>query len=279
MKILVAGATGTVGREIVNQLAEAGHQVLALTRNPDKANFPAGVEAVAGDLTAPESFAAALEDVEAVHLINFSGSGSDSTPLETGPQLAALAKQAGVKRITVLLGGEPGPFEQAFQDSGLAWTFLQPVEFMSNVLDWAEAIREGGVVREPFAGRLSAMVHEADIAAVAVAALTQDGHAGRTYVITGPEALTLPQIVQTIAGAVGRPIEFMELTEEQAREKWRAEGYDDEAIEFFMWVYGNTPEAGYTVVPTVEQVTGRPARTLAQWAAEHASAFAAPQYE
>lgn len=278
MKFLISGATGTVGREIVKQLAEAGHTVRALTRNPD-AVFPDGVERVLGDLARPETIAAALDGVTGLHLINFDGTGAGSSPLETAPQIMALAKQAGVKRVTVLLGGELGAFEQAVQESGIGWSFLQPVEFMANYLGWAELIRTEGIVRQPFASRRSAMVHEADIAAVAVAALTEAGHAGQTYTITGPEALTVPQVVNTIAKAIGRDIEFVELSEQGARDQWRAEGYPDFMIEFFVDVWGNTPEIGYTVVDTVERVTGKPARMLAQWAAEHAAIFTADTQE
>ncbi|MDC3960998.1 SDR family oxidoreductase [Polyangium jinanense] len=273
MNILVTGATGTVGREIVKQLVEGGHHVRALSRNPARAHFPAGVHAVAGDLTAPDTFAEAFEGIEALHLINFGG--DDSAPLETGARIVALAERAGVRRITVLLGGAPAPLDEAVAAGSIDWTFLQPVEFMANHLEWAASIRSEGLVREPFPDRLSAVVHEADIAAVAVAALTQDGHAGKTYTLTGPEVLSLRQKVDILAAAAKREINLVELTEQQARERWQGMGFSPEAIEFFVYIYGNTPEIGYTVTPTVEQVTGRRARTFAQWAAEHASAFTA----
>lgn len=272
MKFLISGATGTVGREVVKQLAEAGQSVRALTRNPD-AVFPDGVERIVGDLSRPETIAAALEGVTGLHLINFDGIGAGSSPLETGAEIMALAKQAGVKRVTVLLGGEVGAFEQSVQESGLDWTFLQPVEFMANYLGWAEPILSEGVVRQPFASRRSAMVHEADIAAVAVAALTEDGHGGQIYTITGPEALTPLQVTDTIAQAIGREVAFVEQTEQEARAQWTAEGYPEFMIEFFVEVWGNTPAIGYTVVDTVKRVTGKPARSFAQWATEHAEAF------
>jgi uncharacterized protein YbjT (DUF2867 family) len=271
MTVLVTGATGTVGRHLVAQLLEMGHAVRALTRNPEKAHFPSEVEVVAGDLLDLHSVWQALEGVRALHLINFDG--ATGMPLMNGAELVALAEQAGVQRVTVLMGGEKGSVEQAVEAGTMAWTLLQPVEFMANFLEWAVPIRTEGVVREPFANRHSALVHEADIAAVAAVVLTEEGHGGKTYPITGPEVLTPPQMLNMIGNAIGRDLHFEELTELQARERWQAQGFSDDVIEFFIWAHGNTPEIGYTVVPTVQEVTGRPARSFAQWAAEHAERF------
>ena len=271
MKFLITGATGNVGGHLVEQLHAAGHKVRALTRNAAKANFPAGVEVVVGDLTQPQTIIPALEGVTGLHLINFGG--DNYAPLEVGEMLMTAAKAAGVQRVTVLLGGEKGALETAVEASGLAWTFLQPVEFMNGMLDYAASIRDEGIVRAGFVNRKSAMVHEADIAAVAAAALTQDGHGGKTYTITGGEVLTPRDVVHTIGTAIGRDIRLIALTEAEAREKWRSEGYPDAVIEFFVWAHGNTPEIGYTVAPTVEQVTGHAPRTFAQWASENAAAF------
>ena len=273
MKILVAGATGTIGRHLVEQLHQAGHQVRALTRNPAKANFPNGVEVVIGDLTNPSTIAPAVDGVSGLHLINFGG--DDYAPLQTAQEIVAMAEKAGVQRVTVLMGGEKGAVEAAVEASSLAWTLLQPVEFMSNMLEWVETIRAEGVVKQAFGSRKTAIVHEADIAAVAATALTEDGHGGKTYTITGGEVLTPPEMVRIIGAAIGREVKFIELTEAQAREQWRAEGFPDEVIEFFVWAHGNTPPIGYTVAPTVEQVTGRKPRTFAQWVAENADKFRA----
>jgi uncharacterized protein YbjT (DUF2867 family) len=131
------------------------------------------------------------------------------------------------------------------------------------------------VARMGFADRKSAIVHDADIASVAASALTEDGHGGKTYTISGPQVLTPREMVRSIGEAIGRDIEFVELTEAEAREAWAAEGFPPDVIEFFVWAHGNTPPMGYTVVPTVEEVTGRPARTFAQWAREHADEFRA----
>jgi uncharacterized protein YbjT (DUF2867 family) len=273
-KILVTGATGTVGRQVVAELLARGHEVRALTRDAAKAAFPAGVEVVEGDLTQPDGLAPALEGITGLHLITFGGAAF--TPLETGPRILELARSAGVRRITVLHGGGPTPLEDAVRaDDGVVWTVLMPVEFMANALEWADGIVASGEVREPFVSRLSAMVHEGDIGAVAAVALTEEGHAGQEYVITGPELLTVGDKVATIAAAAGREIALVELTEEQAVEQWRAVGLTEDVVGFLLEAYGNTPEVGRTVASTVEKVTGRPARTFAQWAAEHADAFGA----
>jgi len=273
MRILVMGATGTVGGLLVEQLRAAGHQVRALTRNAARANFPEGVEVYEGDLTQPESVAWAFVGIEAVHFINFDG--GDYTSLESGAELVKTAEAAGVKRATVLGAGEDGSLEKALRASQIVWTILMPVEFMNNAFDCAESIRSTGVVRQGYAHRRSAMVHEADIAAVAATALTTEGHGGKWYTITGPEVLTPVEMVTAISKRIGRPIDFVELTNAEARAEWEAQGFPEETIAFFEWVHGNTPEAGYTITQTVEQVTGRPARTFAQWIDENAAAFMA----
>lgn len=271
MTHLVTGATGTVGRQVVAELLRRGRAVRALTRDPSKADLPEAVEVVQGDLTDAEVLAGALEGVTGLHLITFGG--PYFAPLTTGPRIVELAREAGVRRVTVLNGGGATPLEDAVKAGGLAWTVLMPVEFMANALEWADGIRTHGEVREPFVGRLSAMVHEADIGAVAAVALTEDGHDGQVYLITGPEVLTVGDKVDAIATASGRKIRLVELSEERAVEQWKAAGQSDEVIGFLLDVYANTPVEGRTVADTVEKVTGRPARTFAQWAGEHADAF------
>ncbi|MGV9598582.1 NmrA family NAD(P)-binding protein [Streptosporangium sandarakinum] len=271
MTFLVTGATGTVGRHIVDELVRDGRRVRALTRDPGRAAMPAGVEVVAGDLTVTDSLVPAFDGVTGVHLINFGG--DDYGLLRNGPEIAELAVKAGVRRVTVLGGWDQGTLEPAVQAAGLEWTFVRPTEFMSNALGWAEPIRTEGVVREPFGDATTAMVHEADIAAVAARALVEDGHAGRTYGLTGPERLSTRDKVRVIGETIGRPVRFVELTEEQARERMAAEGQPQELIDFLIGVFSNVPEEPNIVNDTVERVTGRPARTFARWVAEHADAF------
>ncbi|MCM3750272.1 NAD(P)H-binding protein [Paenibacillus pasadenensis] len=272
MTILVTGASGNVGRYVVEHLVGAGQQVRALTRHPERTDFPEGVEVVYGDLAVPESLAPAFNGVTAMHLITFNSDGYG--PLQTGPEIVELAEKAGVRRVTVLWSGVNGPVEQAVEASGLEWTFLQPApEFMSNALVWVDSIREEGIVSEPFQQSLDAMVHPSDIGSVAATALIHGGHAGQTYNITGPEVLTIPQKVRTISAVLGKEIKFVELTEEQARERMRKKGAQEDVIDFVIGWHANPPQSAYTVVPTVEQITGRPAKTFAQWVSEHGDRF------
>ncbi|MEC0258265.1 NAD(P)H azoreductase [Paenibacillus sp. GM2FR] len=272
MTILITGATGTVGKHIVQQLVQQGSEVRAISRNPQQAKVPEGVQAVAGNLNDPESLIPALQGVTAMHLIISSDEAYGS--LQTDPRIIELAEEAGIKRVTVLVGYEEGPVEAALRESQMEWTLLKPGEFMANILvDWQESIRTEGVVREPFGHALSARIHEADIARVAVAALLEVGHHGQEYFLTGPEALSRTEAVRIISEVTGKDIRFVELTEEQARDQWRAQGYDEESIEFFVQMGKNPPEIGYTVLPTVEEVTGRPAATLADWVRDHLDDF------
>lgn len=268
---LIAGATGNVGRHLVSELTKQEHHVRALTRNPQNASFPDQVEVVEGDLTRPRTLVDPFEGVTSLHLITINGDSFE--PLDTAPELVKLAEEAGVQRVTVLWSGFEGPVERAVKASNLEWTILQPQEFMSNTLEWAQSIREKGVVREAFGNRKTAMIHESDIARVAAAALTEEGHTGKEYTLTGPEVLTPTGAARIIGEVVGREVRFEELTEEQALKEMLQSGIEEETAEFVLSWHRDTPEEGYTVVPIVEEVTGRRPRTFRQWVEEHAKIF------
>ncbi|MFV2019651.1 SDR family oxidoreductase [Micromonospora sp. LOL_023] len=270
MRILVTGATGQVGRYLVAQLHEARHDVRALTRNPAAAEFPAGVQVVAGDLTDTSTLGPAFEGVDGVHLITFGG--DEGQDLANGSEIIGLAERRGIRRATVLGGWSPTSVESALMSSTIGWTILQPVEFMGNALEWAEEIRTKRTV-SMLATDPSAMVHEADIAGVAASALTEDGHGSRTYPLTGPEALTPQARTRILAEATGQDITFVQLTEEGERARLKGYGYDDDYVEFGIQLATNPPDASGLVLPTVEDVIGRPARTFSLWAQEHAGQF------
>lgn len=272
MSIVVTGATGTIGRHVVDQLAGAGHPVRAVSRRPADAALPGGVEVHAADLTRPDTLAAALEGATALHLIAIAG--DDYRVLETAPELVDAAVRAGVKRITVLTGSdEELTVVRAVEASGVDWTHVRPLEFMANKLGWAGSIRAEGVVRSGFADHASALVHEADVGAVIAAALTGDGHAGQTYTPTGPESLSRLDAARVIAEVAGVPVRFEELTEAEVRADMQAQGLQPEVIDYVVGYEASPPPEAAVALPVVEQVTGRPPRTFAEWVAEHVDAF------
>lgn len=273
MTVLVTGATGTVGSNVIRQLKQLAPEtaVRALTRDRE-ARLPDRVELAVGDLAEPETLEAALDGVEAVHFINFAG--DQYAPLENAAEIVALAERAGVRRATVLGGRADGELERALRAGPIETTLLRPVEFMSNTaMWWAGAVKAEGVIREPFGDRVSAMIHPADIGAVAAEVLLAGGHGGQTYLLTGPEAVALPDKVKILGEAIGRELEFIELTVEEAKARWAGQGMGEDMIAFLIDALGDTPEEGRTVVDTVERITGRPARTFADWATENAALF------
>ena len=172
-------------------------------------------------------------------------------------------------------GGPDGAdtVEEAVEDSELEYTHLRPGEFMSNALGWAGQIRAEGVVREAYGEVGHSPVDVRDIADVAAKALTEDGHAGQAYILTGPEVLTAPQQVAHIAAALGRDVRFEAEEPEGAKERMRAIGIEEHAIDYVLDWRANPPEFARKVFPTVAEVTGRPARTFAAWARDHVEAF------
>ncbi|SDM94945.1 SDR family oxidoreductase [Allokutzneria albata] len=265
MTVLVAGATGTVGGIVVRRLAAAGVPVRGLTRNPD-AVLPSGVEKAVGDLSDASSLAAVFAGVSAVQLfMNWEDQGA----------VVDLAVRSGVRRI-VLLSSDGTPdeaLERRVRDSGLEWTILRPGEFAANKIDiWGPAIRAGGPVREAYPDVVGVPVHEADIADVAVAALTGDGHHGRTHLIRGPEALTHREQIRLIGEAVGREIEIEEVGHDQARQDLIATGFPEEVADHILHYFVEWVDAPPVPV-SLEPITGRPGRTFAEWARDHAADF------
>ncbi|MFD7657821.1 NmrA family NAD(P)-binding protein [Actinosynnema sp. NPDC059797] len=270
MTVLVTGATGNTGRHVVTGLLRRGQRVRALSRDPDAARrkLPTEVEVVPGTHTEPAALTDALTGVTGLHITATTGLA------EVGAELVQRALDAGVRRMTVLWGGYVGPTERAVADSGVEWTRLEAQEFMSNTLTWAGSIRAEGVVREPHDSP-SALVHEADIAAVAVAALLDDGHAGRAYNLTGPQPLTPRERIAVLSRALGRDIAFERITHEQAVDRLTATGVPRPDAEYVIGWHASPPPEAVAVDGTVEEVLGRPARTFAQWVAEHADRFRA----
>src|SRR3954451_15534839 len=275
--ILVTGATGHVGAELVRTLAAAGEPVRALVRDASRAAaLPDGVEAVAGDLDRPETLEPAIEGVGGVHLL--AGYAGLADALER-------MRRAGVERVTLqsssaVPGGDTTnavaryhiESEAAIRASGLAWTFLQPNGFMSNALEWADQLKRGDVVRAPFANVRTAAIDPHDIAAVAATALTTGRHDGRSLRLSGPETLLLADRLAILARVLARDLRFEAQPDDEARAEMSATMPAEYVDAFFSFFVDGTLDES-EVLPTVEEVPGRPPRTFAAWAEEHAGAF------
>ncbi|MGW1055676.1 NAD(P)H-binding protein [Streptomyces sp. NPDC001118] len=274
MTILVTGATGNVGRRVVDLLLRVGEPVRALTRDPVAAGLPSAAAVVQGDMTKPETLTPAFEGVERVYLF--------PAP-DTAAEVVEAARRSGVRRVVVLSsdavtdGTDSGlhlGVERAVEESGLEWTHVRPGEFALNKVSmWADSIRSEGVVRMAYGTVRGVPVHEEDIAAVAVAALTQDGHVGKAYSVSGPEALTQRDQVALISAATGRDIRFEEITPEEWRTQLVERGMPAYAADYILAFHAGWATKPPLVSEDVERVLGRSARTFAHWAVEHAAAF------
>lgn len=276
--VLVVGATGRVGRGVVDLLVDGGVPVRALARRPAEAALPAPVDVVPGDLVVPGSLDAALRGVDTVFLVW-------TAPPATVP--AVIERIAASARRVVLLSSPhrtPHPFfrqpnpmadlhaelERRIAASSLAATVLRPGMFASNAATWwAPAVRTDGVVRWPYGAVETAPVDDRDVAAVAVRALCDDGHAGRDHVLTGPEALTQAEQVRIIGDVLGRPTTFVELSPEEFRAE-TAGTWPRPVVDMLLAAWGATAGTPALVTSTVSDVLGSPARSFRGWVTDHA---------
>jgi uncharacterized protein YbjT (DUF2867 family) len=266
VKILVTGATANVGRLVVDELlARGATDVRALTKDPERAALPAGVEVVAGPQTTPAAFA----DVERIYL-------APHPP--TVAQVCRMAADAGVRHIVDMAGDKGGHWqviEDAVEASGVPWTHLEPGEFMTNAGVWAEQIKAGDVVRDTLGDVVNAPIALEDIAAVAAKILVEGGHHGRSYPMTGPEALRRRDKVAAIAASLGRNLIYEDLPRDAAIKQlslvmgeyatWYVDGLETLVAQ---------PQAANT---TVADLLGRPAMTMTEWARRHADMFRAAE--
>ncbi|HZF87795.1 NAD(P)H-binding protein [Streptomyces sp.] len=275
--ILVTGATGNIGSALLQELRAFGVGPLrGLTRDPARAGFPEGVEAIGGDLTRTASLKPALDGVRSLFLV--SRMGSDAEIIEAA-RTAGVEHVVLVSSITVQTHPHLGParenlsVERLLKGSGMTWTILRPTQFASNALWWAKAIRERQAVRVPYADVGLPTIHPADIASVARAALTESGHRARTYALTGPERITARQQAGTIAAVLGREVPFTEIGRREARRQMAAFLGDEAADAVLDLTGGDVNDELLKVRDTVSRIIGAPARTFRRWAAENTAAF------
>jgi uncharacterized protein YbjT (DUF2867 family) len=274
--VLVTGATGNVGGELVELLTAASAPVRAFVRSPESP-LPPGVERAVGNLDEPATVAAALAGVRAVFLL---------PGYRDMPGLLAQVRGAGVDRVVLLSttaaasGDTTNAItefmvrsEAAVRAAGVPWTILRPTGFMSNSLRWRPQLRAGDVVRVPFTEVAIASIDPHDIAAVAVAALVSPGHGDRIHTLTGPQAPRPADQVEVLADVLGRPLRLLA---QPADEAWTemSRTMPERYVQAFFRYYRDGELDESRVLPTVQKVTGKAPRTFRDWAVAHIDAFA-----
>ena len=281
-RILVTGATGRIGRLVVDELLHTGASVRALARRPEDAALPANVEVVAGDFAVPTSLDRALDGVATVFLV------WTTTPATAADVIARIASRT--RRVVYLSAPlrtahpffqQPNPMrdlhaeiERLLANADMDVTVIRPGMFSSNALHWwAPQIQRGDVVRWPYADVETAPIDERDVAAVVSRTLREPRHAGGDYVLTGSESLSQAEQVHAIGDAIGRPLRYDELSPDEFRRDsdgtWPP-GVADMLLDAWHAARGHTA----FMTSAVSEVTGSPPRTFHQWAVENAAAFA-----
>jgi uncharacterized protein YbjT (DUF2867 family) len=280
--ILVTGATGNTGRAIVDALVERGTPVRAMVRaEADRSRLPAGVEVVVADFDETAAIAAALDGAERAYLVTPSSERAE----EQQKRFADLAAKAGTRHLVVLsqLGSQedsPVRFlryhaavEQHVRDLGIGYTFLRPNLYFQGILTFAGLISTEGKFFAPIGDAAVSAVDVRDIAAVAAVALTEVGHEGATYTLTGPEAITHSQIAAALTAAVGRTVSFIDVPPEAFADSirgllppWQVDGLLED------YAHYRRGEAA-TISPVIAEITGVAPRSIEQFARDYAAAF------
>lgn len=271
--IVVTGATGNVGRPLVQALVAAGEKVTAVSRRAS--DVPDGAVPVAADMLRPDSLEAALAGADALFLLTAADVLGAVADLDG---VLDVARVGGVRRVVLLsshgvgTGRHPSGLEDSVTGSGLGWTLLRPGGFASNDLMWAESVRARRTVVTPFADVAIPVIDPADIADVAAAVLLDDGHTGRTYELTGPAPISPRERVAAISAALGEEVQLVEQSRDEARAQM-VRFMPEPVVEATLGVLGEPTPAEQRVSPDIERVLGRPPRAYAEWVARNVAAF------
>ena len=284
--IVVIGATGHIGAELISILSREGVAAIAVTRDERRTQFLPGIQWMTADLAEPASTERVLRGVRDLFLLT--PNGEDLADLQIGAIRAA--RGAGVERIVKLsalgasdhsqspIGRAHYQAETELLNSGLKWTILRPHVFMQNLLEQAPTIvKEGRIYAASGDGKIP-FVDTRDIAAVAAATLTKPGHDGRKYVLTGPEPLSYADVARILSEVVGRPVEYVALSLDEARGRMMQAGAPLSTIEGMIALAAYQRAGGPTALvhDTVERILGRPPRSFAEFAKDHRRIFQGP---
>jgi uncharacterized protein YbjT (DUF2867 family) len=279
--ILITGATGHIGKELIPLLLKSGQSMRVLVRDERKvAHLDPCIERAIGNLNDPASLTAAMQGVERIFLVTFE-TQQDINVLKAaiGASVKSLVKLSTLEasRPYLLVGGWHREKEELIGASGLGWTFLRPGMFMSNSIEWwAETIKTQARVYFPGGKGQVAPVAPGDVAAVAAAALSQPGHTGQIYELTGPELLTINNMAQIIGNAIGKPVKYVNVPQFAAKWQMLRFGMDKTLVKALMQVASELrSNKGAICTDTVERVLGRPAQTFEAWCRNHIASFQA----
>jgi uncharacterized protein YbjT (DUF2867 family) len=282
--ILVTGATGKVGSDLVNRLVADGQPVRALVRDPEKAakSLPAQVELARGDLADAESIEEAITGAQKLFLL----APFDQRMTDMEARAAAAARAAGVKHLVKLsaIGADAaspwmfasfhGKSEQNIRATGVPFTFLRPNFFMQNLLASAPTIKQQGAIYQPAADSSASHIDAADISAVAAKVLTTPGHAGKAYTLTGPQSLTYVQVAEIFSRVLGKPINYVDVPREAARQGMIGSGMPDWLAEAISQLMDAAREGRMAAVSAdVQTILGRPGRSLEEFVTDNRAAF------
>jgi (4-alkanoyl-5-oxo-2,5-dihydrofuran-3-yl)methyl phosphate reductase len=281
--ILVTGATGNIGAELVKQLAATAKPLRVVTRNETKvSHLDPRIERVIGDLHDPSVVRKAVQGVERIFLLPFLFD-SDHAPERL---LLEEAKKAGVKHVVMISSGAVRldvkgiarlhrEKEQLVQDSGIPWTFLRPGAFMSNVLQWIPTIKSQSKVFNPTADGKSAPISPSDIASVAALAMTANGHEGQAYEVTGAQLLSVHDQVRILSNVLNRPIQCVDIPIEAGLENLRAAGVPQLIVDSLAIIWARLREGkGTFQTDQFQKLTGKSPQTFETWCQEYQFAFA-----
>ena len=281
--ILVTGGTGGVGSELLRLLSKAGIATRALARHPQRAQALPGITWIAGDLSKPETLTSAFEGARTLFLLT----SYYEDMVELQHNAISAARAAGVTYVVKIsafaasdhsrapVGRWHYQVEKELQESGLGWTILRPHHFMQNLLAQAVYVRTEGVVYSASGDGKIPYIDGRDVAAVAFATLTQPGHLGKKYVVTGSEAISYRQASEIIGAAIGKPVRFVDESPDEARARRVREGLPPAVVESALAIAAYQRAGGKTVTTTstVAELTGRPPRTVGEFVREHADVF------
>jgi len=283
-KILVTGSTGTVGSRLVRELVARGQSVRAMTRNGDRSHFDPKIEVVAGDFTDVSSLRKALEGVSRMYLL---AAGQDLEQHEAnaieaakGAKLELLVKHsvAGAQYKATDIPRWHRAGEERIEKSGIPYAFLRPASFASNALYWADTIKSHDTVYGALGDAALPVIDPEDIAAVAAQVLTTPGQTGKIYELSGPESLTSEQQVNILGEVVGRPLKYVNVPDQAARDAMLGMGMPPRYVEAMVGLIQTLRGLG-RIEPTgdVKSVLGRQPRSFRQWAQDNVGAFGQPR--